>query len=334
MKLRFSTVASLATLSVVATLLAFGQANGQSTPSATEVLIPDRTPIYAKLTKDLDANKARVDDPVKLEVLADVRDPVRGLLIPKGAELLARVSYVEAPKEKKERAVLAIAIVGAEWRGGSAKLHGLITGVSMPAAPTHQFRDDRREQRPVFDEKGRPVGWETVGTYGTSQVSVPYAAPRIIGGALVLVSSYRHLPAGTSFSIEHVAPKSESTRTFESYRDAALRGEPESQFQLGFLYFRGEGVTQDFVQAADWYRKAAEQGLSKAETNLAVMYAQGQGVPQDHVTAYMWFSLASAAEPDKNKDALRLLESMMTPTQIAEGKRRAEEWSKQHRPSH
>jgi hypothetical protein len=100
------------------------------------------------------------------------------------------------------------------------------------------------------------------------------------------------------------------------------------------MYYRGEGVTKSYVQAAEWYGKAAKQGHAKAQNNLAVMYAEGQGVPRDDVTSYMWFTLAGSAKPDKNAANLQLLESRMTPEQIAEGKRRAEEWLKQHPPSH
>jgi len=34
----------------------------------------------------------------------------------------------------------------------------------------------------------------------------------------------------------------------------------EEQFNLGLMYFQGEGVPQDYTEAAKWYRLAAEQG--------------------------------------------------------------------------
>ncbi len=114
----------------------------------------------------------------------------------------------------------------------------------------------------------------------------------------------------------------------------AHRGFAESQFQLGSRYYRGEDGAVDYDQAGLWYSEAARQGLSKAQNNLGVMYAEGQGVTQDYVTAYMWFALAAPDQPDKNAANLKLLESRMTPEQIAEGKHRAEEWQKQHPPSH
>ena len=100
------------------------------------------------------------------------------------------------------------------------------------------------------------------------------------------------------------------------------------------MYHRGQGAAQNFTQAAEWYRKAAEQGLAKAQNNLGAMYALGQGVSRDDVTAYMWFTLAAPAKADKNQANLQLLESRMTPEQIAEGQRRVQERLKQHPPSH
>jgi len=59
------------------------------------------------------------------------------------------------------------------------------------------------------------------------------------------------------------------------------------------LYEGGQGVPQDYTQAAFWYRKSAEQGYSKAQSNLGSMYHRGQGVPQDDTQASSWFRKAA-----------------------------------------
>ncbi len=41
-----------------------------------------------------------------------------------------------------------------------------------------------------------------------------------------------------------------------------------SQYNLGWCYDNGQGVTQDREQAVYWYQKAAEQGFAAAQTNL------------------------------------------------------------------
>ena len=44
------------------------------------------------------------------------------------------------------------------------------------------------------------------------------------------------------------------------------------------IYERGEGVVQDYGQAARCYRRAAEQGYAMGPNNLGVMNGLGDGV--------------------------------------------------------
>ena len=78
------------------------------------------------------------------------------------------------------------------------------------------------------------------------------------------------------------------------YRLAAEQGNAQAQNDLGASYVNGEGVPQDYAEAVKWYRLAAEQGDADAQVNLGSMYLMGQGVPQDYVQAHMWFNLAAA----------------------------------------
>ena len=61
------------------------------------------------------------------------------------------------------------------------------------------------------------------------------------------------------------------------------------------MYFYGEGVPKDYIEAAKWYRKAAEQGLSPAQGMLGAMYAEGKGVPKDEIEGLAWLNIAAAA---------------------------------------
>ena len=59
------------------------------------------------------------------------------------------------------------------------------------------------------------------------------------------------------------------------------------------MYSSGQGVPQDFAEAARWYRKAADQGLAEAQANLGDLYFKGRGVTQDNAEAHMWLSIAA-----------------------------------------
>ncbi len=45
----------------------------------------------------------------------------------------------------------------------------------------------------------------------------------------------------------------------------AERGGAEAQYNLGFMYEHGLGVSRDEAEAVTWYRKAAEQGHAAAQ---------------------------------------------------------------------
>ncbi len=44
----------------------------------------------------------------------------------------------------------------------------------------------------------------------------------------------------------------------------AERGDAQAQFPLGWCYYTGEDIAQDYQQAFYWFKKSAEQGYAKA----------------------------------------------------------------------
>lgn len=123
------------------------------------------------------------------------------------------------------------------------------------------------------------------------------------------------------------------TIAYRLFKELAEKGTPEAQFNLGVMYDTGQGVLQDYVEAAMWYQRAANQGYAAAQFNLGIRYAKGQGVPEDYVLAHMWINLAASRFPPseqgnremavKSRD---IVASMMTPDQIAEAQRMVREW--------
>ncbi len=96
---------------------------------------------------------------------------------------------------------------------------------------------------------------------------------------------------------------------------AAKRNDPYAQFQLGMMYGAGKGVSADPVTEMRWYTKAAGQGLPAAQYNLAVMYHNAEGVDQDDVKAYAWLLVAQRAGVDV-ADAKPVITDGMTPEQM------------------
>ena len=57
--------------------------------------------------------------------------------------------------------------------------------------------------------------------------------------------------------------------TFDQTLEKAKRGDADDQFQLGWMYSKGQGVPKDNTEAVKWYRLAAEQGYASEESELS-----------------------------------------------------------------
>ena len=94
------------------------------------------------------------------------------------------------------------------------------------------------------------------------------------------------------------------TASVKWYRLSAEQGYATAQYNLGLMYDTSQGVPQDYAEAAKWYRKAADQGHTKAQLNLGFMYERAKGAPHDYVQAYMLLDLtAVGTSPGEDRDA-------------------------------
>jgi uncharacterized protein len=147
----------------------------------------------------------------------------------------------------------------------------------------------------------------------------------------------------------------------QKYKLAAANGNAEAQYELGWIFHSGTGVTQNRAEAVRWYKLAASQGNGDAlyilsvmyktgvedviqidsneslrlvkmaaakgnrfaQKELAIRYSDGSGVVQDFIRVHMWSNVA-ASRGDKFAAELRgQIESKMTRPQIAEAQKMA-----------
>ena len=95
-------------------------------------------------------------------------------------------------------------------------------------------------------------------------------------------------PYKLSNELEH------SKEYIQSYQWHVKEMYVEAQFNLGYAYDSGKGITQNDEQAIYWYRKAAEQGHKRAQFCLGCAYSDGQGcVPKDDEQAVYWYQQAA-----------------------------------------
>ena len=120
-----------------------------------------------------------------------------------------------------------------------------------------------------------------------------------------------------------------SETSFAALKAQAENGDGDAQESLGVMYENGQGVSQDYVEAAKWYRREAEQGYIWGEVNIGRCYYTGAGVPKNYVEAYKWLNLASAHTGNNDTESklveysAKLREGMVnlgeiTPDQIAQ----------------
>lgn len=74
----------------------------------------------------------------------------------------------------------------------------------------------------------------------------------------------------------------------------AFRGDTRSQYGLAVMFELGQGVSQNYSEAARWYKLAAEQHYAMASNNLAMLYESGKGVAQNIQAAVELYREAAA----------------------------------------
>ena len=109
------------------------------------------------------------------------------------------------------------------------------------------------------------------------------------------------------------------------YKKAAEDGYAHAQFNLGYCYECGEGVTKSLEKAVEWYTKAANQGLDRAQFNLGLCYQYGKGVAVSIPKAIEWYEKAAAQGHEGAQKVLKKLkEEQISPSEL---KKNSATWS-------
>jgi hypothetical protein len=107
------------------------------------------------------------------------------------------------------------------------------------------------------------------------------------------------------------------TKAVKWYKLAAEQGDADPQFKLALMYDLGQGVPKDYTEAVKWYVLAAEQGNFLAQNKLGVMYALGLGISQDNILAYMWFNIAGVNSYVSAHETREMVGSRMSQSDIS-----------------
>ena len=87
--------------------------------------------------------------------------------------------------------------------------------------------------------------------------------------------------------------RNDYTKAFSYFKLVADAGYVDAQYVLGLLYEDGIGVEKDYTLAAHFYQLAAEQGSADAQNSIGLLYHKGQGVEQNYRLAAHYYELAA-----------------------------------------
>jgi hypothetical protein len=77
------------------------------------------------------------------------------------------------------------------------------------------------------------------------------------------------------------------------WTQAAEQGNVRAQYDLGGCYYKGHGVSKDYKKAVYWYAKAVQQDYKYAQYSLGLCFYNGDGVTQNYAEALKWFTKAA-----------------------------------------
>jgi hypothetical protein len=90
---------------------------------------------------------------------------------------------------------------------------------------------------------------------------------------------------------------------------SAMGGYAPAQSTLGVCHYLGQGVAQEYSEAANWYKKAAQQNYARAQYNLGFLFFNGHGVKKSKAQAKHWWLQAAKQDFQAAKEGLKLLEN-------------------------
>jgi TPR repeat protein len=105
-------------------------------------------------------------------------------------------------------------------------------------------------------------------------------------------------------------------KAFELYTSASEGGHPGATTKLGMMYYTGEGLPQSYEKAVELFTSAAEEGAREASYSLGLMYLNGEGLPQSYEKAVELFTLAAN---QGHEGAIAMLPSILL-TLVEEGR--------------
>ena len=113
-------------------------------------------------------------------------------------------------------------------------------------------------------------------------------------------------------------------------KSEADSGDPEKQYQVARALLAHSKEHQTARDAKNWLSLAAEQGHADARTQLGLLYARGLGVSQDLSSAYFWFLMAARSGSKEGRENAMIASRQLPSIEEASVRERVTAWLKRN----
>jgi uncharacterized protein YgiM (DUF1202 family) len=131
------------------------------------------------------------------------------------------------------------------------------------------------------------------------------------------------LPANADDFSDAVAAYADADyeKAYQLWRPLAESGDAGAMFDLGVLYWEGQGIPRNRPLAIQWWQRAARQDVAAAQYNVSLAHYLGEEVTQDTQKALSLARLAAQQEHDYAKRILPILEQdLAAPTEPSDAR--------------
>ena len=101
-----------------------------------------------------------------------------------------------------------------------------------------------------------------------------------------------------------------------SFPAYTTKGDMVSQHNLATMYYKGDGVNQDFEKAFTLTKYVAERGYAPSQYNLGHMYMNGEGVEQNSTIGVQWIIKAARQGHSEAQRMLKDIKNQIIQTPV------------------
>ena len=153
--------------------------------------------------------------------------------------------------------------------------------------------------RALAERKNNPFAWYLLSMENNDFTLLRRAADGGNVQALNALGTIATQEALARNSISSNALESILRASFDYFRRASARRDPNGFINLGTCYLRGFGCRQDMAMAFSCFLAAAEMGHPEGMDNVSACYQFGHGIKKDNDLSLLWAMRGRAARGDE-----------------------------------